>query len=389
MDEISQFALVAGLVVVAPYLAMRLTLPAILGEILAGLLVGPYALGLVEISGWVATLGELGLLFLMFLAGLEIKSKLIQKNLFATAAIGAAIFAVPFASAYLFAGLFLEGTAVLIIAAAISATSISIIFPLTKELGISKKPLGNIMLGAAMICDILSLIALSYATNAIGGNGAAAILKILLVVAALFVISARYSGKFIRRIGKSRMIEIETRIILFLILLFSIISESIGVHAIITAFFFGLAISLFTPSTKKLEEKLNPLGHGLLVPLFFIYVGMKTNLLEIVGSGHALLFTAGLITVALASKTASGNLMSLAFRETKKFSMGIGLLLSANIAVGIAAAEMGLKLGILGSETYSAIIVTALFSVFIPPAIAKKIISEKIHGKKPSGPLQP
>jgi Kef-type K+ transport system membrane component KefB len=367
--------------------AVRLKAPSVIGELAAGVVLGPSLLGWLEPNEVLKLLAEIGIILLLFEVGLETDVRRLvntgQKSF--VVAIGG--FFAPFALGFslgfwifdfsLLVSLFIGGT--------LTATSIGITVRVLSDLKRQQKKEGQIVLGAAVLDDVLGvvLLALLYEFSIGGGVSAVNAGKVLIFVGAFFILAplaAKLISLLISRFDAISEIPglIPTSIV-SLVLFFAWLAHAVGAPELLGGFAAGLALSrrFFLPFgialqtdeafARRIEEQMRPIIH-LFTPIFFVMVGLSLNLREIDWSSpfiwsFSLLFFA----VAVAGKYAG----ALFVNETWKMRIIIGLAMVPRGEVGLIFAELGRVSGIFTNEVYAGMIIVITLTTLLPPIIIK------------------
>ena len=368
-------------------IAVRLKAPSVIGELAAGVVLGPSLLGWLEPNEVLKLLAEIGIILLLFEVGLETDVRRLvntgQKSF--VVAIGG--FFAPFALGFslgfwifdfsLLVSLFIGGT--------LTATSIGITVRVLSDLKRQQKKEGQIVLGAAVLDDVLGvvLLALLYEFSIGGGVSAVNAGKVLIFVGAFFILAplaAKLISLLISRFDAISEIPglIPTSIV-SLVLFFAWLAHAVGAPELLGGFAAGLALSrrFFLPFgialqtdeafARRIEEQMRPIIH-LFTPIFFVMVGLSLNLREIDWSSpfiwsFSLLFFA----VAVAGKYAG----ALIINETCKMRIIIGLAMVPRGEVGLIFAELGRVSGIFTNEVYAGMIIVITLTTLLPPIIIK------------------
>jgi Kef-type K+ transport system membrane component KefB len=368
-------------------IAVRLKAPSVIGELAAGVVLGPSLLGWLEPNEVLKLLAEIGIILLLFEVGLETDVRRLvntgQKSF--VVAIGG--FFAPFALGFslgfwifdfsLLVSLFIGGT--------LTATSIGITVRVLSDLKRQQKKEGQIVLGAAVLDDVLGvvLLALLYEFSIGGGVSAVNAGKVLIFVGAFFILAplaAKLISLLISRFDAISEIPglIPTSIV-SLVLFFAWLAHAVGAPELLGGFAAGLALSrrFFLPFgialqtdeafARRIEEQMRPIIH-LFTPIFFVMVGLSLNLREIDWSSpfiwsFSLLFFA----VAVAGKYAG----ALFVNETWKMRIIIGLAMVPRGEVGLIFAELGRVSDIFTNEVYAGMIIVITLTTLLPPIIIK------------------
>lgn len=363
------------------YVFERLQQPAVVGEILAGVIIGPSVLGLVQPSAFVDILAELAVIVLLFRVGLEVNLKeMMEVGLLAlgVALVGVAL---PFIAG---AGLVVWGMngdlpVALFMGAAMVATSVGITARVLSDMGQLQRRESRTILGAAVIDDVLGLLVLAMvASIAVSGQVSWSDLGITIGATVAFVAAVLFLGRPLMARIAGRLPDPEsspaTLVVAFLVMLgLSALAPVIGLAAIVGAFFAGLIIEL-GDRQQALEKQVDPLAE-FLVPFFFASVGMKVELSAFT-SRETLGLTLLVLLLAMITKVAAGWLV--AFRSGWLSSTLIGVGMMPRGEVGIIVALMGLSLGIIDQDLYSVVVAMSIITTVVAPPILKVVLSRLV-----------
>lgn len=376
----------------------QIKLPIVVGEILAGIVIGRSGFQLIPHDEPVLDfLAEFGFIFLMFLSGLEIdfSSLSLTGNPLSRSQKGGRVhplvlaalnfvltLILAFAVSYAFV---LTGIAsnVWMMGLILSTTSLGVVVPVLKENHLTGSRFGQSLLFAALIADFVTMLMITVMVAVISIGVTFDILLIGLLFV-LFFIFARFANILSRLGSISRMIEdlshataqIKIRGAFASMLVFVVFSQSLGVEIILGAFLAGTIFALLkTTEDKKVMHQLESIGYGFLIPIFFISVGIDIDLRVIFQSPSAMMLVPILIVAAILVKILPSLVFRLNFswRET----LAAGTLLSARLSLIIAAAAICMKLGIITETINTAILLVAILTVTLAP-----ILFSAIHEKQ-------
>ena len=363
-------------------LFLRLKLPIVLGELIAGMVVGPFALGgleiidgkqLLQINDEIRVLGEMGAIVILFMAGLEMTPKEFLKGGKAAFVVGTLGVVIPF-----FAGLAvfqLFGFDVLqsmLIATALTATSIAISIQVLNEFGKIKTPEARLIIGAAIVDDILAIAVLSVVTSMAGSEGGVdniditeitiTILKVLGFFAIMLVVAVVVIPKIITpRLWKAKgSVEGIATAAFFGA---AALAGSIGLSPIVGAFAVGMALST-TQVFEKIENYIGKIGL-IFAPLFFAIIGAQVDLRAV--DLNILILSGAIIVVAVTTKLFGCGLPAMYFLKSKQKGLRVGIGMISRGEVGLIVAGVGVTAGVLTSEVYSTIIIMVVVTTIITP----------------------
>jgi len=354
----------------------RIGQTAVLGELLAGVIIGPGALGLVRESHAIHALAELFVLILLFEVGLESDLGDLLRSGPQSALVAAVGVVVPFAAGYgVMYALGYEPIVAVFVGATLTATSVGITARVLADLGRLQDPGAKVVLGAAVVDDILGLIILGVVT-AIAQTGGVSFTangwlftKSVIFLAVAFVADIRLAPLLVRLIGgmKTRGTLIVYSVVFAVAL--AAAADLIGLATIIGAFAAGLVLAK-TERRQHIERDIKPVAN-LLVPIFFVTVGMKVDPTALNPWGEdALLGLVGLLTaIAVLSKVAAG--LGVYQRGVRRWPVGVGMVPRGE--VGLIFAGAGWSVGVIAGELYSALVVVVMVTTFVAPPWLKML----------------
>lgn len=374
-------------------LFQRIKQPVVLGELLAGIIVGPYALGglplfdgqpLVVLDETVKHIGELAAIVILFIAGLEITPREFLRGGVASFTIGALGVIVPFAVGFVILSMYgLDSFEILLIATALTATSIAISIQVLTELGKMQSKEARLILGAAIVDDILAIAILSVVVTMVQSGDtspqildvAFLILKILGLFAVLLIGAIFLIPRILHRekLWRSRgSIEGITTAIFFGI---AGVAAYVGLSPIVGAFAAGMAVAS-TKLIKQLEEYAHKLQF-IFAPLFFAIIGAQVDLR---GVNVDVLIIAGIIiAIAVSTKLLGCGLPSMLFlKKDKTKSMRVGIGMVSRGEVGLIVAGVGVTSGVLSTDIYTSIIIMVAVTTIITPIWLKKSYKKEL-----------
>ena len=388
--------LVVGLAFVVPLILQRfrrLQIPVVVGEIIAGMIIGRSGLNLVVDDPVLEVLAALGFAFLMFLSGLEIdfsvlaglqrKSTRLMEN---PVVVGFSILTLTIALAFAIAlslsslGLVRNPWLPTLI---LSTTSLGIVLPVLREKGISSGQFGQTILLAALIADFVTMVLITLVVAVISGGVTLEVLLVGVLLVA-FVVAARYAPQLVRWRPLQRAlddlthatVQIKVRGALAVMFAFVVLSEVLGAEVILGAFLAGALISLISspenPGDNEARHKLDAIGFGFMVPIFFIMVGVSFDLPALLSSVSALALFPLLLAAAYVVKVVPALLLQPAFG--RRNALAAGVLLSSRLSLIIAASAIGLRLGIISEALNADIILVAITTSTLSPALFNRML---------------
>ena len=369
----------------------KIRLPSVLGELLAGIIIGPFALGsipifdgkpLVILNETVRQIGELAGIVILFIAGLEITPREFLRGGAASFTIGALGVIVPFFLGYYVFTIFgLEGLQSILIATALTATSVAITVRVLTELGKIQTKEAKIILGAAIVDDILAIAVLSVVLTMVQtGNMDPNIFDIMfLILKILGIFAALLIGTIIiipRIVNSERLWKARGSVEGIVTASFfgaSAIAAAVGLSPIVGAFSVGMAVAS-TKIIKRVEDYVDKL-EIIFAPLFFAIIGAQVNLTGI--NLDVLFLSAIIIVVAIFSKLAGCGLPALVFLRNRSKAMKVGIGMISRGEVGLIVAGIGVTSGVLSSNIYTTVIIMVAITTLITPVWLKKAYSKE------------
>lgn len=347
----------------------RIHQPTVIGEILAGVLVGPSLLGLVEIDDVVSVFAELGVIFLLFWVGLETKLGDIR-NVGRSAALVGLLGVVLPVGAGVGSSLALGASTAtaLFIGAALAATSVGITSAILIEQGLESGVAGRTILGAAVIDDILALIVLAIATG-IAATGGVSVSEILLLIV-LSVAFLAFFGLGGQKLLSSRPALLEAPRFadspllpaVLLCLGLAVLAAEIGLAAVIGAFLAGMIVAE-TRDHNSIKTEIAPL-YAFFAPFFFASIGVQL-VLEELGNTQALLMLAGITVLAVVTKCAGAWLGSRGMERRDRAIVSAGMVPRGE--VGVIVAGIGYAEGAIDAEIFGVVVAMAVLTTLIAP----------------------
>jgi Kef-type K+ transport system membrane component KefB len=366
----------------------RLRQPAVVGEILAGVIIGPSLLAWVSPDEITATLAEIGVIFLLFMVGLETKpSALLRVG--GTAAVVAVLGVIaPFLGGWLLMQAW-GGTGIeaIFLGAAMVATSVGITARVLSSMGLLDAPTARIILGAAVIDDILGLLVLAVASSMAAGdiNYAAIITTALLSIGfTLFIalVGARLMNRYAPHIERLKVGHSFFIAGLIFCLGLSVAATYIGVAAIIGAFLAGMMLAEATEHNHTLHDQTSGITE-FVVPFFLVNIGMQ---LELSVFGDMSVVTFALIVTAIAVLTKFVGCGAGAWKLGKRRAAQVGMGMVPRGEVGIVVAQIGLSMGVVNNRLYAVVLFMAVVTTLVAPPFLKILFSSEEAARSEIGP---
>ncbi len=377
--------LVTLIALVSPWLSTRLLkglIPAVVLEIVMGIVVGPSVLHIAVSTNYIDFLANFGFSYLMFLSGLELDFALIFKKTETTGRQpwirGLAFFIVTLlistmVAFVLYAVGWIKNP--LIVGLVLSTTSTGILMPALKEKGWLYDPLGQQLLVFGLLADLITLFGITgYVAFHTSGNGFS--LLLIMVLLLFFVILYRFLRIVAKRspfsLLENASSEIGLRGAFALILSFLAFSETLGTEVIVGAFLAGAIISLLSERHSALIGKLNSIGYGFLLPIFFVNAGIKFNIQALDSRPTYWLMLLVLLITMFVNKVIPSIYFLRYFAMPKRIAGG--MLLSARLSLIIAASQIAAEIGAISAATANGMLLLAVLSCLVAPAAFNRIM---------------
>ncbi|MEK4010191.1 cation:proton antiporter [Peribacillus sp. FSL M8-0224] len=374
MELFLQLAIIIISTKLAGDVAVRLGQPSVLGKLIIGVIIGPAMLDWVQSSEVIDSFSHIGVLLLMFLAGLETDIGDLNKNRNSSVAVGVFGIVLPLVGGYV-SGIVIgmEPSHALFLGLLLSATSVSISVQTFKELGYLKSRESTTVLGAALVDDILVVVSLAVMMSFLTASDVSLGLVIGKKIV-FFLIIGLLGWKFVpfimRKLSSLRITEPVMSIALVLCLLFAYIAEYLGVAGIIGAFAAGIAISQ-TEYKKQVEKKLEPIAYTIFVPVFFVSIGLSVSFK---GLSEYVFFIVALSILAILTKLIGAGLGARLTGFNTRSSLVIGAGMVSRGEVALIIATIGLSSGLLAEQYYTSIIIVVIVSTIVTPPMLKYLL---------------
>jgi Kef-type K+ transport system membrane component KefB/Trk K+ transport system NAD-binding subunit len=392
--SLSSLVIVTTLALLVPLVVSRIKMfrvPIVVGEIIVGVIVGKSGLNLIAQSQWLQFLEFFGLAYLMFVSGLEIDFQALRpgkpdnisglKHYLVSPPIFAALTTVvTFVLSYLFSTWLHQVHIIgspLMFALILSTTSLTVVVPVLKEYDLLSNPYGQLLLAAAMFADFATMLMISVAASIFQGGTPLNILLVLVLMGLLGVLYLAFKYlPALRHTFRSLAhgtAQLGIRGSLALLIIFIVLSEKLGVQVILGTFLAGMFVGTVSGKERtEIHSKLDAIGFGFVIPIFFIMIGVNFNIHALWGDKKALLLLPLLFIATYAFKILPALILRLRFQWRKTFA---GAILNATqMSVTIAAAEVGLQIGAINQGIATAIILVAMLTALISPIAFGKIL---------------
>jgi Kef-type K+ transport system membrane component KefB len=395
MPSFSGLLIVVAVAFAAPFvlgLFPDLRLPSVVLEIVAGIVVGPSVLGWVEVDGTLEVIATIGLAFLLFLAGLEIDFARLRGPVLRRTSLG---YAISFGIAVV-VSLGLHGAGLvdtpLLVAIALASTSLGVLIPVLKDAGESESPLGQLVIAAGSIADFGAIILLTLLFSGEGGTGATLLLIGMLLVLALVVLlvvrgaerSARIRADLLRL--QDTTAQIRVRGTMVLVVGFAAIAQELGLEVILGTFAAGAVLTVADADRvmthPDFRRKLEAIGFGLFIPVFFVTTGVRYDLDALLSSTSSVVMVPVFLTALLIVRGVPAVLYGGVLDRRRR--LAAALMQATSLPFIVAATAIGLELGLIDAAGSAALIGAGLLSVVIFPATALGLLKPERAAAPPS-----
>lgn len=385
LELLPLFALMLVGAKLAALVSQRIGMPAVFGELLLGLLIGPSLLNWVEPNETFTLVGEIGVIVLMFMAGLETEVSEMRAVGWASLLTAMGGVLLPLGGGYLLGVAFgLQPLHALFLGAVLTATSVSISAQVLRELGRLRSREGTTILGAAIIDDILGVVVLSVVL-ALAGEGSfwLSISRMLIFFPIAWIVGDWLIPRLIRTEQRVAQKETSVAVLIGILLVYAWSAEALGAVAAITgAYLLGIIVSKHTDPGHHLHDSMNVIGYGFFIPIFFVGIGLQAQI-------GALWLAPGLsiavLALAIIGKIVGSGVGALIgrFPPRSALSIGIGMVARGEVALVMVAA--GRAAGLVNDQLFGATIIMTLVTTLVtPPLLRWSLASEP---SQPSGAI--
>lgn len=369
MNDIFQLTLILVASLVATLIARRIRIPAVVGQILIGIVLAPAALGWLQGGHTIEVLSEIGVILLMFLAGLESDLGVLKKNFKPALLVALAGVLVPLLvfwgvttmMGYAFSTAIFYGIV-------FAATSVSITVEVLQEYGKLSTKAGSIILGAAVVDDILAVLALSIFTSTQSSSGNLPKQFFMEFLFLIFLVLVHKSiPKVWRFVEKLPVYAKNTTAALILCLVLSLLADAAGMSAVIGSFFAGLALSQ-TEVSHKIEEYSSAIAYVVFIPVFFVSIAISVTFESIFEHPILILF---FTLLAVLTKFIPAYFIGKSTGLTSSDSALVGTGMVSRGEMALIIAQIGLASQVINSDIYSELVIVIILSTLIAPFLIK------------------
>ncbi len=370
-----QFLILFVIILTAPILFNKIKVPSLIGLIIAGAVIGSYGLGLMTRDSNMIMLGNAGLLYIMFLAGVEIDLAEFKKNSAKSLAFGLISFSVPMILSYL-AGHYLLGMTVIssVLFASMLSSHTLLTYPLISKMGVGKNRAVTVAVGGTVITDTIALLVLAVVVSMNEGGVGLAFWTKLTISILLFALIVVVGFPLFTRWFFKHFPDNTTQFIFVLTMIFlgGLLAELAGIEGIIGAFLAGLSMNRLIPRVSPLMNRVDFVGNAIFIPIFLISVGMLIDYRVFFGDIETLKVSVVMTVVAILSKFLAALFTQKIFRYTNAERMLIFGLSNSQAAATLATVMVGHRVGLLDDAILNGAIVMILITCTVSSLRAQK-----------------
>lgn len=378
------FSLILLIILLSPILLKRLNIPGIIGLIISGVIIGPFGLNILEKNSAIDLFSTIGLLYIMFIAGLELDMNEFKANRNKSLLFGFFTFIFPLTIGFPVCYYFLDyDFNASFLTASMFATHTLVAYPIVSKLGISRNQAVAITVGGTILTDTAVLIMLAVIMSNSQGNlnqefWIRLIVSLIIFSAIMFLVIPRIAKWFFRKLESEK--HSHYIFVLAVVFFAAFLAQMAGIEPIIGAFIAGLALNKLIPRSSALMNRIEFIGSSLFIPFFLISVGMLVDTSVIFNGPAALVVAVTLTVVALFGKWFAALFTQLVFNYSKTQRQLIFGLSSSHAAATLAVILVGYRAGILDENilngTIILILITCIVASFVTEKAAKKIVMQ-------------
>jgi Kef-type K+ transport system membrane component KefB/nucleotide-binding universal stress UspA family protein len=369
------FLLAMVIILITPLLSEKLRLPGIVGIIIGGMLIGPHGFGLMQESDRIEFLATIGLVYLMFSAGLEVDIHQFMRVRSRALVFGLITFAFPQVMGMgLGSILGLNWLGMVLLGSAFASHTL-IAFPILTKFGVTRNEAVAVTIGATVLTDIGAFIILAVVLGAKSGGGITIgyfvqLLVLLVIFTAAIIFGLPRLGKIIFQKLAGRAVEFQFVIVVLFIAAFT--AELIGVHEVVGAFLAGLAVNSMLPRHSPVTSHVLFIGESFFIPVFLLYSGLITDPLTFLKSPQTIVIAIGVTIVAYLSKLMAAWVTAKIYKYTRSEFWTVYGLSHAQAAVTIPTLVIGLETGLFDATIFNAAILMILLTSITSPLIVQR-----------------
>lgn len=379
------FSLLLFIILIAPILLGRIKIPGIVGFIIAGILIGPNGFNILKKNSAIELFATIGLLYIMFIAGIELDLAEFKKKKHKSFIFGFLTFAVPILIGFPVCYYLLHYSLLTsILTASMFATHTLVAYPIVNKFGIAKNEAVAVTVGGTILTDTAVLIILAVIMGSVEGELNSSFwiqlaISLTIFTATVFIVIPRIAKWFFTKLESEKTSHYI--FVLSVVFFSAFLAQLAGIEPIIGAFVAGLALNRLIPHSSILMNRIEFVGNALFIPFFLISVGMLVDLRVLFRGPDALIVAGALTVVAIVGKYFSATLTQWIFKYTKNQRLLIFGLSSAHAAATLAIILVGYKAKIIDDNilngTIILILITCVFASFAAEKASRNIVSEE------------
>lgn len=373
-----EFFVLFAVILFGPIVFTRFRLPGLVGLVLGGFAIGAHGLGWISAGNHtVPELGHLGLLYLMFVAGLELDLQVLKDYRRAAVLLGLLAFAIPGAGGFFLGQALGWSIAASCLLGALASSHTLIVYPMIRDAGLGSNPAVASAVGATVLTDTLALVVLAVVSGSQTESGSAATILVeiaigfaVLVFVGLVLLPRAVDASF-RVLGSDRVARY--LVIIVALLFMAMLAQVFGIEGIVGAFFAGLALNRLVPNEGPSMERVEFFGAAVFVPVFLVSIGLLLDP-SVMFTGETLRLAAWICLVALGGKAIACWLAGwfLGFSRPERAAMFT--LTAPQAAATLAVTLIGFEIGLFGTSVVNAVLVLILVSIVLSALLAERVI---------------
>ncbi len=378
------FALILFIILLSPILLRKIRIPGIIGLILSGVIIGPYALNILENNSAVNLFSTIGILYIMFVAGLELDMNDFGKTKHKSLTFGFFTFSIPVLIGYpLFYYVFNYDMAASIMISVMMATHTLVAFPVVTSYGIAKNEAVAVAIGGTILTDTIVLVVLAiivaFSQGALNSQFWIQMgISFAIFFFIMFFIIPKVAKWFFRKIEGEKTAHYI--FVLFIVFVSAFIADLAGLEPIIGAFMAGLALNRLIPSSSALMNRIDFIGSAIFIPFFLISVGMMVDVTVLLNGPTAILIALGLVGISVSGKWTAAFFTQKIFKYSIAQRQLIYGLSGSHAAATLAVILVGYQNNIVGENVLNGaillILVSCIIATFNAEAASKKVVLE-------------
>jgi Kef-type K+ transport system membrane component KefB len=386
-----EFFVLFGVILFGPIVFTRFKVPGLIGLLLGGFVIGPHGLGLIAAGNHtVPELGHIGLLYLMFAAGLELDLQVLKDSRRAAVLLGLLAFVIPFAAGIGLGSLLGWTLAASCLLGALASSHTLISYPMLRDAGLGGNRAVASAVGATVLTDVLALVVLAVVAGSQTGSGSTAsvLLEIaigfvVLLVVGLVVLPRAVDSSF-RLWGADRVARY--LLVIVALLFMAMLAQVFGIEGIVGAFFAGLALNRLVPNEGPSMEHVEFFGAAVFVPVFLVSIGLLLDP-SVMFTVETLRLAAQVCAVAIGGKAIACWLAGRLLRYSRPERAAMFVLTAPQAAATLAVTLIGFEIGLFGTSVVNAVLVLILVSIVLSALLAEKVIDWMPSGARHRPPL--